>query len=113
MWKNKDEISFTLPLSFKLTKYAGIEEGFKEEEAYALEYGPIFMAVDGKNVQNNGTTNILLTAKELLGKLSPVAGHPLHFNINDGTVNKLEYIPYYDVKGFLLDGFTCYPILEK
>ena len=112
-WKDKDEISFTLPMSFRLTKYAGMEEGFQGEEAYALEYGPILMAVIGKNVQANGVASISLTEKELLAKLSPVPGQPLHFVINDGAKDQSQYIPYYDVKGELLDAFTCYPILKK
>jgi len=81
--------------------------------AYALEYGPILMAVVGKSVQNNGVANILLTEKELLGELNAVAGKPLHFIINDRAEDKMVYIPYYDVKGDLRDAFTCYPILKK
>lgn len=112
-WKDKDEIGFTLPMSFRLTKYAGIEEGFWGKEAYALEYGPILMAVVGKSVQRNGVANILLTEKELPGKLIPVTGQPLHFMINDRGEDKMLYMPYYEVKGELRDAFTCYPILKK
>jgi DUF1680 family protein len=107
-WKNRDEISFTLPMGFRLTKYAGIEGDFQEKNAFALEYGPILMAVIGKSIQK-GMANVPLTETELLKNLKPIAGKPLHFTIND----ELEYIPYYDVRGELLDAFTCYPFLKK
>jgi DUF1680 family protein len=107
-WKNRDEIRFTLPMGFRLIKYAGIENDFQGKNAFALEYGPILMAVVGNPIQN-GMTNIPLTETELLKNLKPVAGKPLHFTIN----NELEYIPYYDVQGELRDTFTCYPFLKK
>ncbi|MDR0385148.1 MAG: glycoside hydrolase family 127 protein, partial [Prevotellaceae bacterium] len=110
-WKSRDEIRFTLPMGFRLTKYAGIEKGFKDREAYALEYGPLLMAVVGESVQN-GEIGIPLSKAELIGKLKPVAGSPLHFAIIDGTERTLKYIPYYEVKGTLLDTFTCYPVLR-
>ncbi|MDR1170092.1 MAG: glycoside hydrolase family 127 protein, partial [Prevotellaceae bacterium] len=110
-WKNSDEISFTLPMGFRLTKYAGMEKGFQGKEAYALEYGPVLMAVVGKSIPK-GEVDIPYTEKELLGKLKPVAGKPLHFSIT-GSTDGLEYIPYFDVKGDMLDSFTCYPALKQ
>jgi DUF1680 family protein len=107
-WKNRDEIRFTLPMAFRLIKYAGIENDFQGKNAFALEYGPILMAVVSKSVKN-GMVNIPFTETELLKNLKPVAGKPLHFMIN----NELEYIPYYDVQGELRDAFTCYPFLKK
>ncbi|MDR1336606.1 MAG: glycoside hydrolase family 127 protein [Tannerella sp.] len=109
-WKNRDEISFTLPMGFRLTKYAGMEKGFQGKEAYALEYGPVLMAVVGKSIPK-GEINIPYTETELPGKLKPVAGKPLHFTIS-GADGSLEYIPYFDVKGAMLDSFTCYPFLK-
>jgi DUF1680 family protein len=111
-WKNKDEIRFTLPMEFRLTKYAGIEDGFKNSEACALEYGPLLMAVVGDSIKK-GKISISLSKTELIDKLKPVAGSPLHFTIEDGTGRKLEYIPYYEVKGALLNTFTCYPFLRE
>jgi hypothetical protein len=96
-------------MGFRLTEYAGIENGFKN--AYALEYGPLLMAVTGESIQK-GEIGIPLSKTELTGKLNPVAGSPLHFTVDDGTGRKLEYIPYYEVKGALLYAFTCYPVLR-
>jgi hypothetical protein len=109
-WKGGDEIRFTLPMGFRLTEYVGIENGFKN--AYALEYGPLMMAVTGDSI-HNGEINIPLSKTELTDRLKPVVGSPLHFTVDDGTGRKLEYIPYYEVKGALLYSFTCYPVLRK
>ena len=109
-WKNRDEINFTLPMGFRLTKYAGIENDFRGKEAYALEYGPVLMAIVGESIQK-GYVNIPFTESELTDRLKPVAGKPLHFTI-DGVTAQLHCIPYFDVKGGLLDTFTCYPVLK-
>jgi DUF1680 family protein len=110
-WKNGDEIGFTLPMGFRLTRYTGIEKSFKGKEAFALEYGPILMAVVGDSIQK-GEVNVPFTEAELTSKLKPIAGSPLHFTIAGATTNSLEYIPYFEVKGALLDAFTCYPFLQ-
>ncbi|MDR0573285.1 MAG: glycoside hydrolase family 127 protein, partial [Tannerella sp.] len=108
-WKNRDEINFTLPMGFRLTKYAGIEKDFRGKEAYALEYGPMLMAIVGESVRK-GYVNIPYTESELTDRLKPVVGKPLHFTV-DGVTDKLRCIPYFDVKGELLNTFTCYPVL--
>jgi DUF1680 family protein len=105
VWKNNDVISFTLPMGFRLTKYAGITEDFKDKETYALEYGPLLMSLAGNEI-SNGLWHLPFTAKELTAKLKPVAGRPLHFRI-EGESHSLEYVPYYEIgKG---EPFTCYP----
>jgi hypothetical protein len=105
LWKNDDVISFTLPMGFRLTKYAGVTEDFAGKEAYALEYGPILMGLVGVEIQN-GIINLPHTVDELKAKLKPVAGKPLHFSI-DGVNSALEYVPYYEIDA---EQFTCYPI---
>jgi hypothetical protein len=85
-------------MDFRLTKYAGIEERFKRQEAYALEYGLLLMAVVGEAIQK-GEISIPLPKTELTGKLQSIADHPLHFAIDDGTRRKLKNSPYHDVKG--------------
>jgi DUF1680 family protein len=103
-WKDNDVISFTLPMGFRLTKYAGITEDFKDKEAYALEYGPLLMGLVGKTVRN-GILNLPFAANELTAKLKPVAGKPAHFVI-EGESRALEYIPYHEIHK---EAFTCYP----
>ncbi|MDR3182794.1 MAG: glycoside hydrolase family 127 protein [Planctomycetaceae bacterium] len=107
--KDGDEVRFTLPMEFRLTKYTGWEKPFAGKETYAVEYGPLLMAVCGDAVKN-GLITLPLPKDKLLQKLKPAADKPLHYTI-DG-VPDLELIPYYEVKGPLLDTFTCFPILE-
>jgi DUF1680 family protein len=107
-WKHNDVISFTIPTGFRLTKYAGLTEGFQGKETYALEYGPVLMGLSG-NVVQNGILNFPFTADELTEKLKPVAGKPLHFSI-EGDNNSLEYVPYYEINTEL---FTCYPFFAE
>ncbi|KAA6333876.1 Non-reducing end beta-L-arabinofuranosidase [termite gut metagenome] len=107
VWKNNDEIRFTLPIDFRLTKYTGIADNFQGKEAYALEYGPLLMAVTGNSIEN-GCVNLSLTTTELTSQLKPIAGKPLHFAISDEN-NALEYMPYYKVNE---EKFTCYPFFK-
>ena len=107
-WNNNDVVSFTLPMDFRLTKYAGVTEDFKGKEAYALEYGPLLMGLVGDEVKN-GIFNLSVTAGELKSKLKPVAGKPLHFSI-EGMNGALEYVPYYEIHN---ETFTCYPFFAE
>jgi hypothetical protein len=107
-WKDKDVISFTLPMGFRLTKYAGITGDFKDKEAYALEYGPLLMGLSGEAVKN-GILQLPFAAGELTAKLKPVAGKPAHFAI-EGESRALEYIPYHEIHR---EAFTCYPFFAE
>jgi DUF1680 family protein len=104
-WKNDDEISFTLPMGFRLTKYAGVTEDFQGKETYALEYGPLLMGLVGDEIPN-GILNLPFSVNKLAAKLKPVTGKPLHFSI-EGENSSLEYIPYYAIGKN--QQFTCYP----
>jgi DUF1680 family protein len=104
-WKNDDEISFTLPMGFRLTKYAGVTEDFQGRETYALEYGPLLMGLVGDEIPD-GILNLPFSSNKLTAKLKPVTGKPLHFGI-EGENASLEYIPYYEIGKN--QQFTCYP----
>jgi DUF1680 family protein len=109
IWKNDDEISFTLPMSFRLTKYAGVTEDFQGKETYALEYGPLLMGLADDEVPN-GVLNLPFSVDELTAKLKPVDGKPLHFGI-EGEDSSLEYLPYYEIGKDRQ--FTCYPFFAS
>ena len=104
-WKNKDIISFTLPVSFKLIPYQGMDKINNDKDHYALEYGPILMALTGQ-VDKKGNAQIELPSNELIKHLEPEPNQPLHFSINGDTNH--EYIPYYQVEDKF---FTCYPVV--
>ncbi|MDR2844869.1 MAG: glycoside hydrolase family 127 protein, partial [Puniceicoccales bacterium] len=74
--KAGDEITFTLPAGFRLTKYAGQERDFSGRETYALEYGPVLMAAVGKGVKD-GVLNLPVKSSELVSRLRAVADKPL------------------------------------
>ncbi|MDP4223521.1 MAG: glycoside hydrolase family 127 protein [Bacteroidota bacterium] len=100
-WKNGDEISFSLPMSFRITKYTGEEKEYAGK--YALEYGPLLMAyVSLKGETKNLTLNV--NPEKLISGLKPVTGKPLHYSV-PGTTD-FEYMPYFEVQD---ESFTCYP----
>jgi len=101
-WENGDVISFTLPIDFRITKYTGLELGF-EEDHYAIEYGPILLAmvgVKGKKFDIGVNT----TSESIAKMLKPVQGKPLHFSIEGN--NEFEYWPYFEVQE---EPFSCFP----
>jgi len=104
-WKDGDAITFALPMEFKLSHYEG-EERVKGQEQFALEYGPILLAVVGPMDEKTGV-RLAVHPKQLIGKLTPKPGAPLHFAIAGDAEH--EYIPYFEVADQL---FTCYPILD-
>lgn len=101
-WQQGDEVEFSLPMDFKMTKYKGKEPGF-ENNHYAIEYGPILMAVVGVKGKRDNTF-IHSDIGSLSGKLKPVPGKPLHFAI-DGE-EQYELWPYFEVQE---EPFTCFP----
>ena len=77
-WEGSTVISFKLPMAMKATQYKGANtvEGKKR---YALEYGPLLMAVRGpltsEGIGDNEPTLVLpLSIDELLGRLVRKAG---------------------------------------
>ncbi len=106
-WKSGDAVSFTLPMDFRLTRYAGVD-GAAGREQFALEYGPILMALVGE-VDEKGGAALSVSAADLPKRLRAIAGQPLHFRI-DGDPGR-EYLPYWQVAAEQL--FTCYPAMTN
>jgi len=103
-WSDGDTISFVLPVNFRLTQYLGLER-VPGQERYALEYGPILLALVGPMDEKEGT-RIASRPEDLVKQLKPKVGQPLHFSI-DGDAEH-EYMPYWEVTDQV---FTCYPII--
>jgi DUF1680 family protein len=105
-WSNDDTIMFSLPMDFKLTRYTGVDK-IAGHERYALEYGPVLLAIVGsanaRLVVRNGQR-----PEDLVKLLKPKIDQPLHFTI-DGDAEH-EYIPYWEVP--YKQSFTCYPIVD-
>jgi DUF1680 family protein len=105
VWQHGDEISFTLPMELKLTRYEGLDK-IAGQERYALEYGPILLALDGSQdahlVVKGGTRH-----QDIVRQLRPKFGEPLHFEVAENAGR--QFVPYLEVKSQL---FTCYPVIE-
>ncbi len=102
VWENGDRISFTLPMDFKVTKYTGLEKGF-EQDHYALEYGPLLMAMVGVKGKKSDF-GVKATAGNMKNLLVPVPGKPLHFSIKGDS--EFEYWSYFEVQE---EPFSCFP----
>jgi uncharacterized protein len=105
-WQNGDVITFSLPMDFRVTKYTGLEKGF-EENHYAVEYGPILMAMVGVKAKKENI-GVKTTPESIRSMLKPVPGKPLHFSIEGSS--EFEYWPYFEVQE---EPFSCFPEFSR
>ena len=104
-WSDSDVISFVLPMGFRTTCYRGADSGFNDGAHYALEYGPVLMALTGKV---EGQDGVNADPKQLSESLRPITGKPLHFEVmgNDSLI----YQPYWELQD---ERFTCFPRIQN
>ncbi|MBN2029273.1 glycoside hydrolase family 127 protein [bacterium] len=109
IWSDGDIISFTLPMVFKMTAYSGVDQIPNHGKRYALEYGPLLMAVVGTAdlpIQQIDADNVARAFR-------PKSDQPLHFEMagrrSIGSGSTVELMPYW-----LVDEqcFTCFPAME-
>ena len=105
-WANGDTISFTLPMDFRVTNYTGFDQ-IPGHKRYAIEYGPILLAVTGPLDKNDAAT-IAHDPKDVKSWLKPKAGQPLCFTIDGNTTH--TYMPYFLIRD---ETFCVYPIIES
>ncbi|MEI8289058.1 MAG: beta-L-arabinofuranosidase domain-containing protein [Verrucomicrobiota bacterium] len=105
-WSDGDTVTFSLPMTFKLTHYDGAER-VAGQERYSLEYGPILLALIGSVDEKLGAT-LASSPENLVKQLTPKPGQPLHFTIAGDADH--EYLPYWQVTDQV---FTCYPVLSR
>jgi DUF1680 family protein len=102
-WADGDEIRFTLPMGFRLTRYTG-EDQIEGSERYAVEYGPLLMAVVGsENVPAHVKFDPSSPQDDLAG-----SSESLQFNIAGDSA---RFIPYWQVTEE--QRFTTFPVLDK
>jgi len=104
-WKPGDTVSFTLPAGFRFTRYTGMDQ-IEGHERYALEYGPILLAIVGADDAQFRTSGP--SAQSLSSQLKAVLGQPLHFAI-DGYPD-YRCMPYCAIKE---ETFTCFPVIDR
>ena len=104
-WSEGDTVAFTLPAEFRMTRYTGLDK-IEGHERYALEYGPILMAVAGP-LDKDTCVTIPHDPKDLAKWLVPKADQPLHFAIEGDAVH--EILPYWQITD---QTFCTFPVIE-
>jgi DUF1680 family protein len=104
-WSTGDSVRFTLPMQLKLTHYTGLDK-IEGHERFALEYGPILLALIGSD---SATLTVPAGRRheEILQRIKQDPDRPLHFNI-DGHP-EFTFIPYWQV---VTEPFTCFPVVD-
>ena len=102
-WQNGDRIQFTLPMGLKATTYNGFDT-IPYCNRYAMEYGPILLALTGKKE----APHILAGTSDITNDLIADAAKPLHFSIaNDADY---QFVPYWQLDSS--QNFTVFPIVK-
>ena len=137
IWSEGDTVTFTLPMHPRLTLYTGVDQmpgGLRYGLEYGpillavvaadvadrVGQPPVAptphqrAAAHSLNIGiawNPGgvvwPVTLPVTAEEIIHRLRPVPGKPLHFSI-DG-VPQYQYVPYFEIDEEL---FTCFPVLK-
>jgi len=107
-WNIGDTIEFSLPMTFRVTNYTGLTQ-ISPFSRYAIEYGPILLAVTGP--WDNSTDTVVIKGVDPINPASwlvPVPNQPLHFTIQ-GQEGYL-YVPYFEISSQMFD---VYPIIAN
>jgi DUF1680 family protein len=105
-WHPDDSVRFTLPIGFRTTCYRGTEPGFSDGCHYALEYGPLLLALRRQDGGSDGFA-VRVAPERLPQALRAVPGRPLHFAVAGDE--QLEYLPYFEVQD---EPCTCFPMMK-
>ncbi len=114
-WRGRATLSFRLPFRWRQTLYTGAEQRRNlraeppvEYRRYALEYGPLLMAVTAKEPSDfePDAESVLLNMDPdgYIASLRPT-GRPLHFAISGCAPHEL--MPYFEIDS---ERFSCYPL---
>jgi len=95
-------------MTFRVTNYTGLTQ-ISPFSRYAIEYGPILLAVTGP--WDNSTDTVVIKGVDPINPASwlvPVPNQPLHFTIQ-GQEGYL-YVPYFEISSQMFD---VYPIIAN
>jgi uncharacterized protein len=104
-WSDGDTVAFTLPMDFRVTHYMGVDK-IEGHDRYAIEYGPILLAVVGP-LDKDSSVTIPRDPANPAKWLQPKAGQPLHFAIEADTAH--EVLPYWQIAD---QTFCTFPVVE-
>ena len=103
-WANSDEISFDLPMDFRINRYVGADT-ITGHERYAIEYGPILLAAVCKQLP----VSIKHDPKKLKEWLIRKSAQTLDFKIKDD--DNVLLIPYFRIND--AQTFTTFPVIGQ
>jgi len=98
-----DEISFELPMSFRVTRYTGGEE-IPHRERWAMEYGPLLYAAMGAP----NPVNVAWNPREPAAWFEKLPGPRPRFAVRGDSAH--EYWAYADIHD---EPFSVYPVVLK
>jgi len=98
-WKTGDTVTFALPVVLHTHLYTGFDQP-PNHPRYSLTYGPVLMALVGADDLN-------IPAADLLRRLRPIDGKPLHFGVENH--DKAIFMPYWQIDQ---EAFNCFPTLR-
>jgi DUF1680 family protein len=101
-WRNGDKIQFTLPMALKATPYNGFDK-VAGANRYAMEYGPILLALTGKKE----APHIISGISSLQNNLIPDANNALRFKVVKNA--EFEFVPYWQLTN---QNFTVFPVVK-
>jgi DUF1680 family protein len=102
-WQNGDRIQFTLPMGLKATAYHGFDT-IPSYHRYAVEYGPILLALTGKK----DAPHIITGTSNLTNDLVADAARPLHFSVAGQA--DYQWVPYWQLDSS--QHFTVFPLVK-
>ena len=102
-WQNGDRVQFTLPMGLKATAYSGFDT-IPNSDRYAIEYGPILLALTGKKE----APHVITGTFNLTNDLVPDATNPLHFSMSNNA--DYQFAPYWQLEP--TQNFTVFPIVK-
>ena len=111
-WKNNDEITWKLPMTWRYEKYIGATR-IAGATRYAFFYGPMLMALRGpmmKDVQqapNEPSVKFDISPDAFMKRIKPT-DKPCEFTIEG--MPDYRFTPYFSLQG---GNFTCFPGLKQ
>lgn len=88
LWENQDTISLTLPTDIWMHSLDPVLKG-----PNAFLYGPVALAADYTGLQ---TPNDFMDVRELLPKMRPVKGKPMHYSVEN--TDTISFRPFLEFK---------------
>jgi uncharacterized protein len=105
VWRDGDSITFTLPVTPRISRYAGADT-VAGGERYAIEYGALLLGVVGHLDFRGTCIRVEHDPLNLSAWLEPLAAKPGHFTIRGKP--GYEYMPYHEIQE---QSFSCYPVI--